>query len=53
MSAMTCARDGPVIEQPVRGMSSNVRVASVAENANSVLPTSTATTTVDDVTSAA
>ena len=53
MSATTCASDGPVIGHPVRGLSSNDRVASVTENANSVLPTSTATTTVDDVTGAA
>ena len=27
MSATTCASDGPVIGQPVRGLSSNLRVA--------------------------
>jgi hypothetical protein len=53
MSATTCASDGPVIGHPVRGFSSDVRAASVTENANSVLPTSTATTTVEDVTVAA
>jgi hypothetical protein len=53
MSATTCRNDGPVIRHPVRGFSSNAREASVTEKANSVLPTSTATTTVEDVTGAA
>jgi hypothetical protein len=52
MSATTRDNDGPVIGQPVRGVRSNLRVPSVTENANSVLPTSTATTTVEDVTGA-
>ena len=50
MSTRTRASEGPVIGHPVRDLSSDVRATSVTENANSVLPTSTATTTVEDVT---
>jgi hypothetical protein len=52
MSATTWLNDGPVIGQPVRGFTTAVRVLSVTENANSFLPTSIATTTVEDVTGA-
>jgi hypothetical protein len=51
--ATTSRTDGAVIGQPKRGFNNLVRVASVAEIANSFLPTSTATTTVDDLTGAA
>jgi hypothetical protein len=53
MLATTCANELTVIGQPVLGFISSERQLSVTENANSVLPTSTATTTVDDVTGAA
>lgn len=53
MSDTTCDNYGPVTGQPTCGLRSNVRLLSVTENANSVLPTSIATTTVEDVTGAA
>jgi hypothetical protein len=49
---MTSRSDGAVIGHANRGLSSLLLAASVTDTANSFLPTSIATTTVDDVTGA-
>ena len=53
ITSTTCRRLGAVIGQASQGLSNVVRVASVTDTANSFLPTSIATATVDVVTGAA